>query len=544
MNASEPVLSLHDVLIEELGTLSEAESKFLEDYRETADGAERDQILCSLLHHRKRSALCISGGGIRSATFALGVLQGFAKRSVDLEDKATRPCLLADFDFLSTVSGGGYVGSWFSSWMQRVGISAVLHELAERPAKKIDPEARPILYLRNYTNYLNPHLGLFSGDTWALVATTVRNVLLNWFVLIPFLAATLLIPVLYTLVLDNSLPLKYDWPLWLGFVFGVIGTGTLLHNLPSFGNNKGDEQVFIRGCLAPLIATAVCISTWWHWVPTNLSSTVPWYYFAAYGAAIHLGGLLLAIVLSKASKSDNFDPKNLKWLRLLFTFPAAMVTGGLGAWLIWLKADAIHDLPINLYACIAVPLVQFTLMTVGVLSVGISSKVTTDDDREWWSRAGGWMMIAALGWLVFFALVLLLPELIKLETMTWKAKGSFSAVSGMLAWYVTKMGSKSKSVPADAEAGPAPQSPTLMDKLEPWLMPGASILFLAALGFGITLLNSYLATVFRGHLVDAGIPHGAHLLLLLAEVSLALAASYGAACYVPHALNPRLSWRV
>ena len=31
------------------------------------------------LHKKKRAAVCISGGGIRSASFALGVIQGLAK---------------------------------------------------------------------------------------------------------------------------------------------------------------------------------------------------------------------------------------------------------------------------------------------------------------------------------------------------------------------------------------------------------------------------------------------------------------------------------
>lgn len=58
----------------------------------------------------KPSALCLSGGGIRSATFCLGVLQGLAKNG-----------LLNKFDYLSTVSGGGYIGSWFSAWLYREG---------------------------------------------------------------------------------------------------------------------------------------------------------------------------------------------------------------------------------------------------------------------------------------------------------------------------------------------------------------------------------------------------------------------------------------
>ncbi len=47
------------------------------------------------------AGLAFSGGGIRSATFNLGVLQALAELG-----------LLHRFDYLSTVSGGGYIGFW------------------------------------------------------------------------------------------------------------------------------------------------------------------------------------------------------------------------------------------------------------------------------------------------------------------------------------------------------------------------------------------------------------------------------------------------
>ncbi|MDT4953700.1 MAG: hypothetical protein QOJ02_1838 [Acidobacteriota bacterium] len=52
--------------------------------------------------------LALSGGGIRSATFCLGLLQGLHKLK-----------MLRIFDYLSTVSGGGYVGGWWSAWLAR-----------------------------------------------------------------------------------------------------------------------------------------------------------------------------------------------------------------------------------------------------------------------------------------------------------------------------------------------------------------------------------------------------------------------------------------
>src|SRR5688572_2260060 len=56
------------------------------------------------------AALCLSGGGIRSATFNLGMLQGLARKR-----------LLQQFDYLSSVSGGGFVAGWLKTWMHRDG---------------------------------------------------------------------------------------------------------------------------------------------------------------------------------------------------------------------------------------------------------------------------------------------------------------------------------------------------------------------------------------------------------------------------------------
>src|SRR5690242_10775759 len=45
------------------------------------------------------TGLACSGGGIRSASFCLGVLQGLSKD------------VIRETDYLSTVSGGGYIGT-------------------------------------------------------------------------------------------------------------------------------------------------------------------------------------------------------------------------------------------------------------------------------------------------------------------------------------------------------------------------------------------------------------------------------------------------
>src|SRR5262245_33957522 len=72
------------------------------------DRPEYMERVYEYLNSKDRWALCLSGGGIRSATFGLGLLQGLARRN-----------LLTKFDYLSTVSGGGYIGSWLSAWIHR-----------------------------------------------------------------------------------------------------------------------------------------------------------------------------------------------------------------------------------------------------------------------------------------------------------------------------------------------------------------------------------------------------------------------------------------
>src|SRR5690349_21614492 len=53
-------------------------------------------------------ALSLSGGGIRSASFSLGVVQAFNEHGA-----------FGCFDYLSTVSGGGYLGASISATMSK-----------------------------------------------------------------------------------------------------------------------------------------------------------------------------------------------------------------------------------------------------------------------------------------------------------------------------------------------------------------------------------------------------------------------------------------
>src|SRR6188508_3143661 len=137
-------------------------------------------------HRMKPFGLAFSGGGIRSATFNLGILQGLAEHD-----------LLRRVDYLSTVSGGGYIGSWLHGFIKHHCDSNLI-EATRRLSPTIKPvegpaTKDPIAFLRKYSNYLAPSPGLFSADTWVIGVIWLRNVLLNQLILLPALAVPMLL---------------------------------------------------------------------------------------------------------------------------------------------------------------------------------------------------------------------------------------------------------------------------------------------------------------------------------------------------------------
>lgn len=88
--------------------------------------------------------LAISGGGIRSATFALGVVEVLARRGI-----------LRAVDVMSTVSGGGYLGSFITSVLSVDDDKVGLRPDQQPFAAKGHVESQSIRYLRNHSKYLS-----------------------------------------------------------------------------------------------------------------------------------------------------------------------------------------------------------------------------------------------------------------------------------------------------------------------------------------------------------------------------------------------------
>ena len=176
--------------------------------------------------------IAFSGGGIRSATFGLGVLEGLRDND-----------LLKQVHYISTVSGGGYVGAWFSANCKRT-IQRQIDEFEKTKDPNSDekpPESFPeswldgnclrkewddsVSYLRRYSNYLSPKLGFFSADTWSMLMVWLRNTLMVQLTVILAIAAILLVP---RFAFEGFLawPGVGENPRWLSvalFIFGVVG---------------------------------------------------------------------------------------------------------------------------------------------------------------------------------------------------------------------------------------------------------------------------------------------------------------------------------
>lgn len=120
--------------------------------------------------------LAFSGGGIRSATFGLGVLEAFESRGSDV---------MKHVDYLSTVSGGGFLGGAYSTWRYRQAVHGNPPSTCPAAINSPPAELRALVpHLRKFGRYLAPRLGLLDAEPWRIVGTFVRNIVIHWMVLV------------------------------------------------------------------------------------------------------------------------------------------------------------------------------------------------------------------------------------------------------------------------------------------------------------------------------------------------------------------------
>ena len=513
MSALNTVAMLHDEYEKQFGKTLQAA------------GDRTEPLSTDLLKEKGRVGLAFSGGGIRSATFSLGVLQALARLR-----------LLTSFHYLSTVSGGGYIGSWLSAWAYRHprGMSGVMHDLAPECSARTPHEPEEITHLRRYSNYLTPRTGFMSADTWAVIATYVRNLLVNWLVLVPYFALALLMPMLA----DDLLPIIPATSAWLtaftsiGSVCLIVAIAAIGASLPSVNppdvaqtfailRAQTKKEFFFKIVLPLLVGGSALASAWFIYAGPQgngnetllapwLENLPRWLMLTVLGVVAHVAALsvyyLNASSLERAIADRRIrEAGSTKAIyRQLF---AVVASGALGGWTAWLATEILQQISsamrsvwtlddsVHLYVVGAVPAVLVSFLLAMTLYAALASQVLDDDDREWFARAGGWISACALGWAGITAVSLLGPVLITKVSWGPLAKLTVASIGG-LSGVLTMWLGRSANTNATRDSA-VPQSP--LQTAAEWALKLAAPLFALTLALllatGVhwlhTLLVSY-----------------------------------------------------
>ncbi len=496
--------------------------------------------LFALVHRRAAAGddlagLSLSGGGIRSATFNLGVIQGLARIGV-----------LEKFDYLSSVSGGGYISSWLSGWIYRAGgLDAVLPELRSAQHSPDQPEAEPVTHLRQYSNYLTPKLGFLSGDTWTAVAAVVRNLMLNLLVLLPVLAAALALPLVAvskTVWIQRLIP-GPDFLYWTAVLLcGVALFFMSLLRASARPSHKPEEAPpqrrffklgllspppFLKLGLLPLLAAVplilLAIFEYGQRRPGHLLYT-PEVVVRCLIWTIVMPMIALAASVPAQRRVMGRQMSSLKvdLIALFFSgaVEAGIYIGILKGWMPWLL-----DAPHQLYEILGPGLVLGPMLLAKTLFIAFSSVIEGqrfypselgDADREWWARWSGWVLLAALLWMFAGALVFLGPLLLQ----TVAAKVTAAVTAGGLGGLVSLIG-KGVGTPASPQGGKAES---------PWrgvVLALAAPLFCLALlllvSVGTQALLRALPHAWTGSVGEAPEPFRGYTVFVLAAVAVLFA---------------------
>src|SRR5271154_418898 len=351
--------------------------------------------------------LAFSGGGIRSATFNLGILQALAQNG-----------LLHQFDYLSTVSGGGYTGSWLAALTRRFTRTVPDSSFADVEKALVPQKAEPgrrneppfLHWLRLYSNYLTPQTGAVSGDTWAMLGTWLRDLILNQTILgLIFISA-------FVLIQSALLPLIRVESDGIGFLAGgtillFLASLSMAINVVAAAPSKAIlETVFQRikvtvTVMLPFVAACVLLNCAL-WQRTE-DAAAPIWMWALAGAAFYFvvwGVVALMARVRRLWRKRHGKPEQLMVsLSALLVF--SPVAGAAGGCLLRVYVLLLSHLPewtsTNWVVVVfGSGIVMAIILLVGTLHLGLVGRGSMDLVREWWARLGGYLMLITLGWLL------------------------------------------------------------------------------------------------------------------------------------------------
>jgi hypothetical protein len=341
---------------------------------------------------RNLIGMAFSGGGIRSATFNLGVLQGLQELD-----------LLRHIDYLSTVSGGGFIGAWLLGNVRRSA-----HWLG-----RLTDWSDSIAHLRSHSNYLAPRTGILSADTWNLFNSWFRNAFLIQMTGLVWLFTLMLATIIGLRIFLTLGPLTTAWHLpvagcvatLLGIVFTVAIVYNLdgtIHNDPGKNRNSGAVR---RLAVTPawIGAFALAAYLWanapmWSatWVAVAGMDQYSMLFFAAWRPWLVMLSIAGAGIYGITFLTLQRSKLHALWISPICLFVLYLEL--VGIFLAFRKWNEILGSPAALAFVVGPAMVIFAFTVCVLLLIGFSGRNTQEGLREWWTRFGTWLAIfAAIG---------------------------------------------------------------------------------------------------------------------------------------------------
>jgi len=447
-------------------------------------------------HGRDYFGLALSGGGIRSATFNLGILQSLAAHKL-------LPCI----DYLSTVSGGGYIGTWLHAVIRRycggqpAGAEALLSpKLHPKPGP---PDEDPISFLRKYSSYLAPDMSLLGPDFWVIGVIWLRNMLLNQLILIPLLAgiSLLALGIGFGTVRPSStlggLAVLLVSALAVIIAAGLAGKevrgGSEETRCIEHPKYEGEPQgrgaksaLWCAGCAllsAFLLATNTAV---FGWLP-------PWLLLSIFGGFGTLALFFLQLFGGfRECYKTRHKTQGWHWL-VIFPIVAGAVTAGLlYGCLIWI-AHWSGSWSLG-WAEVAwgPPLIMLVWLAGAGLHIGLMGADFPDYGRESLARIGAFLSIAAAGWALLYTVGIFGPFWLSALIINY---GKTAASAGV-AWIAASAGgvfsAKSANTVGTKNSGSSSAKDTALEWIARLGPPVFMTGFLLLISFGVhMLIHSY-----------------------------------------------------
>lgn len=472
--------------------------------------------------------LAFSGGGIRSATFNLGILQALARQR-----------LLRTFDYVSTVSGGGYIGSWLMAWMhhQQIGIKEVEDKLsAPAQAPQQAGEVPEVHFLRNYSNYLTPRKGILGADFWAFVAAYLRNTLLNQAILVLALLSVLLLPRAFVyglhlvemaarpvqsmVVPEHAAAVIPLLSLLLGTLMAALAVLCIGYNLASMDahNAEGVRNSSKEGeyqdpwytkpwAVHSLVVIPLLLSAAYLTFAVGKAHAL-WDKVRFPEASGPLLGLMLYVwlwafaLLFRSIRKPATDVMNRAnfWLLGTATF-SGLLTGFLFIPFARILVPLGKGFDPWRAMTFGVPLMVGMMLITGVLHIGLMGNRMPDTHREWWGRLGGLLMIYSTLWCVLFLIAVYFPYGAHWTYQQFTQKGSLGlfqglTVSGVAVWLASTAYGVifGKSERSGISALDAPTRKKLMH----YAARATPYIFIVGWMLGLSLLANHICAWFEG----------------------------------------------